>query len=233
MRRRLILGLLVITIGVLILLKNMNIIQESIGSLIADYWPIILILWGLSFIFERTGSGGKIIGSFILLLGVLFLGRNLNWFYVDFSLWRKAVWPVLLILVGIGILTRSFSEGKSRFALMGGIEEKEEWSLNSGSYWAMMGSVELDLRKAEIPDGKTNLNLSALMGGIKVIVPADLTVVCEGTSILGGVGFFNKDNGGIIANLRAEQGDPKNSPKVVRISCFVMMGGIEVRAIDV
>ena len=68
------------------------------------------------------------------------------------------------------------------------------------------------------------------MGGVDIIVPPDLPVVCEGTSILGGVELLGKSNGGILANLRAEQGDIKG-PKLLRINSLAIMGGVEVKAV--
>ena len=44
----------------------------------------------------------------------------------------------------------------------------------------------MDLTAAEIPDGETLLDLTAIMGGIDVKIPPDLAVVYEGTAILGG-----------------------------------------------
>jgi hypothetical protein len=232
MRGRLTFGLFIIVIGILILLRNMNVIEFGFGSLVANFWPLLLIIWGLGYIFERIGVGGKVCGVIIMGLGLLFLGRNLGWFTVDFSMFWKLLWPAFLIFIGIAILTKSFCGGRSHFALMSGIQKKGAWRLEKGVYWDLMGSIDLDLRQAELPDGDTTLQVIAFMGSIDILVPPGLAVICEGTSILGGVGFFDRKNGGILANLQTEQGDVKNSSQIIRINCLTVMGGVEVKAVD-
>jgi predicted membrane protein len=225
-------GLCVMAIGVLILLRNLHVVNISLGWVITHLWPLLLIIWGLNDIIENNHAQAKICGVIVTAIGLIFLGRNLGWFFFDWHMLWKLIVPGILILLGIAILTKSFYGGKSHFALMSGIEMKDSWRVDKGTYWAFMGGIEQDLRMAEIPDGVTDLQYIAFMGGINVIVPPGLAVVCDGTSILGGVGFFGKENGGILANLHAEQGDIKNSPKILRIHSLTFMGGIEVKAVD-
>lgn len=232
MRGRWTFGLCVMTVGILILLRNLHIISFSIGWFIANFWPLLLIIWGLSYIFECNHAEGKICGVIVTALGLIFLGRNLGWFIFEWHMFWKLIGPVILILIGIAILTRSFFDTNSHFVLMSGIEKKDAWRLEKGVFWTLMGGINLDLRKAEIPDGATDLHFIAVMGGINIIVPPGLAVVCEGTSILGGIEFFGKENGGIIANLHEEQGDVKNSPQIIRINSLTVMGGIEVKAVE-
>jgi hypothetical protein len=232
MRGRWTLGLFIIAIGVLILLRNIHIIDFSLGWFITRFWPLLLIIWGLGYVFEYNHAGGKFCGVIITVLGVIFLGRNLDWFIFDWRMFWKLIGPVILILIGIAILIRSFSGGNSHFVLMSGLEKKDVWRLRKGIFWALMGSIDLDLRKAEIPDGKTNLQFIAFMGGINIIVPPGMAVIGEGTSILGGIKFFGKESGGIIADLHVEQGDVKNRPQIIQIHSLTVMGGIEVKAVD-
>lgn len=224
-RGRLVLGIIILAFGVLALLHGLKITDISLGKLIADYWPLLLIAWGAGFLCERTGTGGKVVGSLVFLLGIGFLGNNLGWF--TFNVWQ-VFWPVLLILLGISFLF-GFRNGGSRsnLAIMSGVERKNIWDLESGSYLAFMGGIDLDLRRANIPEETIHLNLNAFMGGINIVVPPDLAVACEGTAMLGGVEFFHKNSGGIISNLHEQQGDVKGK-QVVRISGFAMMGGITV-----
>lgn len=227
---RLIFGFLIIALGAVLLLKNNHIVDVSIGTLILTYWPVLIAAWGLGFLIERAGTGGKICGGILLLLGIGLLGRNLGWFSFDFRLVWKLFWPLVIILAGISILTRSGSS-RNNLAIMGGVEKNGIWQLGNAAYWTLMGGIHLDLRKAVIPDRKTTLTIFAVIGGIEVIVPPDLALVCEGTSLLGGVEFLGKNNGGILANLRAEQGEVNSAQKVVRLDCFAVMGGVEVKVL--
>jgi predicted membrane protein len=227
-RGRLVLGIIIIVFGALALLNGLGYTQLSFGEMIGKYWPLLLIGWGVGFLLERTGSSGKIVGAIVIFIGLGFMGNGFGWFTFNFNFWQL-LWPALLILVGVRFLLGNRYGGQTNFALMGGIHREDTWQMDNGSYWSLMGSITLDLRQAIIPEKACHLNATAIMGGVKVIVPPDLRVVCEGTSMLGGISFFDKGSGGIIGALHAEQGDPQN-PKQIRINCLSLMGGVEVKA---
>lgn len=94
-----------------------------------------------------------------------------------------------------------------------------------------MGGIELDLRHAVIPDGETYLDLTAIMGGIEIRVPAGIPVVAEGFAILGVVDFFGKGSGGIFGSTRSEEADHERSPRKLVIQGRTVMGGIDVKRV--
>ncbi len=228
-RGRLVLGIIILVLGIIALLNGLNITDLSLEKVIADFWPLLLIAWGVGFLMEQTGPGGKVIGGIVFLLGIGFLGGNLDWFVFDFSYAWRLFWPLVLILLGISFLLGWHRhDGRATTAIMGGIERKVTWNLENASYLAFMGGIHLDMRQAIIPDQTTTINVTTFMGGVDIVVPPDLAVVCEGTAVLGGVDFFGRGSGGIVGGLRAEQGDIKGE-KVLRINCFAALGGINVK----
>src|SRR3984893_4950899 len=50
---------------------------------------------------------------------------------------------------------------------------------------AVMGNVELDLRAAEIGYGLSVIEAVAVLGNIEITIPPDITVECDGDSLLG------------------------------------------------
>lgn len=222
------LGLVVIALGVLILLGNLGIAEISVRGLIRNYWPLVLVILGLRFLQQKNGSG-YLSGGIIILLGLLLQGKKLGLLDFDVSLLWKAFWPAILILLGISILTGPKWQEKSNWAIMGGIDRtRHPWKLENGNYLAFMGGITLDLRQAEIERKEYFLNCTALMGGIDIIVPEDLTVVCRGTAILGGIDFLGKSNGGIFATDEGRQGG-HDSGRVVNISALAVLGGVDVK----
>ncbi|MDY6826214.1 MAG: LiaF-related protein [Bacillota bacterium] len=85
--------------------------------------------------------------------------------------------------------------------------------------------IEMDLTTAEIPEGETVLDLTAVMGGIDVRVPPDLAVVYEGSAVPGGVTFKDQEDGGIIANRKVEQNTAEGDKRIVRIQARAILGG--------
>lgn len=229
-RSRWIVGIFIIFLGIIFLLNNLNITSFDMSSLISTYWPIILVLLGLSFLSRKESKGEMLSGVVIIFLGVVFLGRNTELFYIDLSYFWRLFWPTVIILAGISLLTGKHNVGKNNFAIMGGIEKKNApWKLEAGSYTALMGGIELDLTIADIPEGETILDFTAVMGGIDVLVPKDITVHCQGTVVLGGIELLDRSTGGIISSTRSEQ-IYENSSKQLKIYCRTIMGGIDIKS---
>jgi len=238
-------GGLVLLIGFLWLFNNLGLTDVNLGRLIATYWPVILLLWGFGALGEglfgskdeqgkRTANSGGIISGLILLaIGVIFLGRNLNLFHFNLSLFWKIFWPLVVILIGWSLIrgTRKMTSTKgTHWAVMSGLEFKNKgWKLDDSNVFAFMGGADLDLTTAEIPEREVVLNLVTVMGGIDIRVPRELTVVSEGTAVLGGVDFLQESAGGIISGRKAEyNGDPSSRKKLV-IRALAVLGGIEVK----
>ncbi|WP_198135382.1 LiaF domain-containing protein [Alkaliphilus metalliredigens] len=231
LKSRWIVGVLIIFLGVIALLNNFGFTELRLSDMISTYWPILLVLWGIDALISRGSKGEVVSGLILVFLGVTFIGRNLDLFYLDLSLFWNLFWPVIIILVGVSFLKGSNKVKKSNMAIMGGIERKRDrWDLESSSYFALMGGVELDLTLANIPDEEVILDLTAIMGGIDIWVPDNIQVICEGTSILGGIELLDRATGGIVASTKASQNGDGESKKCIKIYSRAIMGGISVQS---
>ncbi|MCZ7531957.1 MAG: hypothetical protein M5U23_00860 [Acidimicrobiia bacterium] len=90
-------------------------------------------------------------------------------------------------------------EAGHRFAIVASMDGREFRStsegLVEGSALAYMGGIEIDLTAAEIEEGAT-LTLTAIMGGINVIVPSSWRVEASSVGVMGGVtNETNPDDG--------------------------------------
>lgn len=81
---------------------------------------------------------------------------------------------------------------------------------------AFWGEVKLDLRDARFAAGECTIQCTAIMAGIKILVPPELTVHISGVGIMG---EFQRQAEGIGA-----AGSP-----VLRITGLALMGGVEIR----
>jgi len=226
-------GLIIIALGLLWLLKNFGLVDVNIGRLIVTFWPVLLILWGIDS-FRRKGNNNfvGITGGVILVgLGILFLGHNLSYYAFDVSVVWKVVLPLVVMLVGWSLLRGPLkTSGGTHFAIMSGINLKSPgWKLENGSFLAFMGGAEIDLTVADIPDEPVELNLTAVMGGIDIRVPAGLGVEFEGTALLGGVDFIGEESGGLFASRRFRQSSAPGAGKKLVIRGMAVMGGIKVK----
>lgn len=108
----------------------------------------------------------------------------------------------------------------SSTAIMSECKRQGVWSVpEHHSAFALMGSVLIDLRQAQLSAAETQINASAIMGEVKVIVPADMHVVVDGTPIMG---EYNQQKDKTPADLRPD------SP-TVRIRGMALMGSVNVQ----
>lgn len=78
-------------------------------------------------------------------------------------------------------------------AIFGGVERRGSWSLpNRLTATAVMGGISLDFREAVLSPGVTEIHVTAVMGGIQLIVPPTLSVEVSGTAIFGGFGHVER-----------------------------------------
>ncbi|CAA9404586.1 MAG: hypothetical protein AVDCRST_MAG60-2297 [uncultured Nocardioides sp.] len=77
----------------------------------------------------------------------------------------------------------------SSTAIMGDCKRRGVWQVpESHAAFALMGSVLIDLRQATLTSHDTTINASAIMGDVKVVVPAHFNVIVDGTPIMGDYG---------------------------------------------
>jgi len=108
----------------------------------------------------------------------------------------------------------------SSVAIMGECKRQGVWSVpEHHSAFALMGSVVIDLRQAQVSAHETQINASSIMGEVKIIVPAHMHVVVDGTPIMG-------DYGQARDKAPAELGP--DSP-VVRVRGVALMGSVQVQ----
>lgn len=230
MSKRVIWGILLVIAGTVLLLDQMNIIQ--VGDMISTYWPSILILIG---IIGLVGRDSTILSNLVVIaIGLFFQLRNLG--YINVSIWQ-VLWPSILIIVGFSIIFQTGTrKHKSEvdperwekenivkedvvdyFTMFSGIENSNySKNFQGGKVTAIFAGIELDLRDAEIEDRSAVLNITALFGGVDIIVPSHWNVEVQATPILGGVEKHTKYN------------KDENAP-TLKVNGTAIFGGIEVK----
>lgn len=92
--------IVLIGIGAILLLNNLNLLPGSLWDWASRLWPVILIAWGLDSLIRR-----QLVGSVLLIgLGVIFLLANLGWIALNPLEVIVRLWPVFLIAAGIGLI---------------------------------------------------------------------------------------------------------------------------------
>jgi hypothetical protein len=192
-------ALIVIGIGVLFLLNNLNIFFLHD---IWRFWPGILIAVGLVKMVDSPAPHGRITGGILVGVGSLFLADNLG--FLNLS-WRD-FWP--LVLIGAGLLmlwsrlapspagTPTVPEGAhegvlNETAIFGGVERKVTTEdFRGGNITAMFGGAEIDLRRASMRGDSAVVDVTSMFGGVEFRIPPNWIAVASVAAIFGG--FSNK-----------------------------------------
>ena len=219
-------GVLVIAIGLLFLLDNLDIIEvhEALA-----FWPLVFIFAGVAKLLDTTTPNGYLIGLAGIGIGTAMILNRLGIVYFS---WRQA-WPLVLIAVGAMVVYRAMTGNQKPMhgviddrpgettqmvdvtAVLGGFERRvHTQDFRGGEITAVMGGCTLDMRGASM-QGEATINVFAFWGGVTIKCPPDWTVVLQGTPIMGG--FEEKT-----------VTPPDNSKRLV-IRGYAIMGGVEVR----
>lgn len=209
-------GILIVTVGALLLLDNLDVLDA--GEIIGDWWPVVAILGGvLSF----AANPRHWVAPLVLIGGgaaVLFYTTGV----VD-SL--NVVLPAVLIAVGLlvifgrGMGTTIGAAGArvSSFNLFSGSNHfSDSQSFEGGRVGAIFGGAEIDLRRAQ-PAPDATLDVFAAFGGVEIAVPVGWRVEIHGFPIFGG--FDNATDKDSLST---------DAPRL-RIDATVLFGGLEVK----
>jgi predicted membrane protein len=234
-------GFLVILAGVLLLAFNFNILPWDFKHIFFS-WQMLLIAIG---VISISNSESRTPGLVLILIGGFFLIPELFDFHIAFI---KLFWPILLIAIGVLIiLRRSLSPHEHSRGwrcprphtwndpqVITNLEEGYIYENNifsgskrrishqvfkGGKISNIFGGTEIDLSQATLAEGRVELEIECVFGGVTLIVPSDWKVILNMNSIMGG--FADK------RNLVRESPD---SNKVLVVRGSSIFGGGEIKS---
>ena len=194
-------GLVIMGFGLLFLLRNLNIIYVDD---IWQYWPVILIVIGVSKLVSPRGTHDIVPGLVIGGIGTFFLLRNLGIIYGN--IWGY-MWPLILIGVGASMLIRHMDGGDhilpagpagevsgpdspvlSVDVVFSGAKRKvKTQEFTGGKVSTVFGGADIDLRGAGTKLEEMTIKADAVFGGIDFRVAETWDVDVRGGGAFGTV----------------------------------------------
>jgi hypothetical protein len=102
--------------------------------------------------------------------------------------------------------------------IFGGTERTGRWSAPRHlRIVTVFGGATIYFREARLPPGPVELHVFALMGGVEVIVPPELSVETSGSAVFGG-----------FEHMERAPPTPEPDRPLLRITGFTMMGGVSI-----
>jgi hypothetical protein len=106
---------------------------------------------------------------------------------------------------------------KRYLALMGEVRRKGTWIVPDRLHlFAAMGAIRLDLREAQIPAAGVEIDATALMGEVRIVLPPGLHAEVDGLAVMG---EFSDRTAGAAHTLDAP---------VIRVRGMAFMGAVRV-----
>lgn len=216
-------GIVLIAAGVVLALNVFNI--TDINIFFDGWWTLFIIVPCAIGLFAEREKTGNIIG---IVIGVLLLLCCQD--VLSFSILWKLLVPVIIVISGLKMVLAGLFGNKANEIMkklrLEGKEPKVGCAVFSGcdmscdgevfegaELTAVFGGVDCDLRNAII-EKDCAVQVSAIFGGIDILVPDNINVKVSSNSIFGGV-----------SNKTAVH---QNAPTLyVRGTC--MFGGVEIK----
>lgn len=224
---RIIIGVILVLAGLFLVIRNTGFFPDFIDNVIFS-WPMLLVGIGLVM---TLGASEKTAGVIVMAVGGFFMIPLI--FRETFHMYNM-FWPSIFIIIGvIFIMSKRRGWGavtsKGRIGddfidyvnvFSGGERQVVSQNFKGGRVTAVFGGIELDLTKAKLTPGVSELEIACVFGGATIIVPDDWHVTIEITPILGGFSDSRK-------LIPGRSVDPS---KHLIIKGAVVLGGGEVKS---
>lgn len=187
-------GLLVITVGVLLIFNNMGLLDPHAKGIIFS-WPMLLLAFGFVNLFGRSS---RIFGIILLCVGGFFLLPRFMELPADFT---HTFWPLLVVIGGLLIVFFSIY----KFKKVGHVKQSKtddyiddvlvfsgterivtSDNFRGGKSVNVFGGSSYNLTHSTLSPGTHVLELVCVFGGSKIIVPRNWNIKVEVASVLGG-----------------------------------------------
>lgn len=188
--KRALLGLLLVVVGFVMIVSNLQVFPYNFKPVIFS-WQGLLILLGLFFLFSREASAtGWIligIGGFFLIPRIW----DLPWG------WHQMFWPAVLLGLGAILIIRSVTQKRTvvedgpdyidDMSIFGGGDKMvTSQEFKGGKMTAIFGGGKYTMLNAQLAKGKNTIDVFAIFGGYKFIVPPDWNIRIQVSAIFGG-----------------------------------------------
>jgi len=189
---RAILGVILVAVGLLMIAGTMRWIPFEIRSWLFS-WQTIVLTIGAILLLTKENKGPGII---LIIIGGFFLVVDTvdNAYYL-----HRLFWPSMIILIGLVFIIRgnrphhrerseiTDDDSLDDLAIFGGGQKLiTSKNFKGGKITAVFGGSQIDFTQAQLANGINTIDIVAVLGGTKLIVPRDWDIQLEVTAVFGG-----------------------------------------------
>ena len=200
MRGRKFWGLILVSLGVLLLLDKMNLLD--FGEFISNFWPLIFIFIGARMILSRSSrprSEATVIPPAT-------------------TTWETAP--------GASFIADSLSE--NRFIGDFNMRLQSE-DFRGGTVSTFIGDFNIDLSNVTIKSGDRYLTFSGFIGDAMLVLPKNLAYAIQANAFVGDFKIFGRRDGGFGLNKTYKSTDYDNAPARLNVRISYFIGDVTVQ----
>ena len=195
--RNLVGGFILLAIGTLLLLDNLGI--ADFGEMIGTFWPIILIVIGISILLRRRPSSMKIDGTTQPFSTTTEPSQQLQDDLIHES----------------GVFGNIFFEATSK-------------NFKGGSLSTVFGDSIVNLSNIQIAAGEHVLRVHGVFGNTTVRVPTNTAIAITASTVLGEMVILGQRKGGFSSDLRITPDTFASAPNRLVLQISRVFGNVRV-----
>ena len=206
MRNNLLFGVVLITFGFLFLLDNLG--MADFGEVMHDFWPLLIIVWGLSIILRRkpTHSTAKGLSGSPTPQASAEAGTTAG--------------PG-----AAGTEKELFSES----TVFGNLHSViSSHSFKGGSVSTVFGDCHIDLTRAAVADGEHFFRVHGVFGQTTIMLPNNCAVSVTASSMFGGLTILGQQKNGIATELTMSSPNYGSSSNRLKLHVTRVFGEIRI-----
>ncbi|HZS53563.1 MAG TPA: DUF5668 domain-containing protein [Bryobacteraceae bacterium] len=199
-------ALILIAFGTILFLDNVGVLPLR---WVYQYWPAIFIALGLAKLVYKPSAVSVLWSFFLIIAGSVFLLVNLDIVHIR----NDGTWPLALVFICIGFLALvrtvdqrplgwrrrrrvagfvpwSGTDAMNENVVLGSLKRRvESTNFMGGEIHAVLGSIELDLRAAQLPPGakSATVEVECVMASVEIRVPETWRVSVQAEGVLGNI----------------------------------------------
>jgi predicted membrane protein len=162
-----------------------------------------------------------VIGALIILVGLMFLIGNV----LDVNVWAFC-WPVGLILLGVWLLLRPQLVGADV-----AVRQKLLGDIHRDGLWQVAKEIDLDMTRADIPVGETEIRVFSFVGDVDVFMPEGVGIAVSSTAFVTEARVLGQKRDGIMFSLHQASDDYETAERKIRLEVTSFVADIKIRRI--
>jgi lia operon protein LiaF len=170
-----------------------------------------------------------LVGSILLIFGVIWLGGNI----LGIDIWSLC-WPIGLIVLGAWLLLRprlAKDGGQAQVFLFGDVRRAGDWNFTNEEIWMGIGDVDLDLTRAYIPPGENILRVFSFISDIDLLVPSGTGVSLTSYAFVTESKLIERKRDSFILPVEIESEGYTSAAQKVRVEAFGFINDIKIKQI--